>query len=189
MDEQTLIRCCSQKDRQAQEELYMRYAARTFTLCRRYTDNLDEAQDLLHDAFLKVLEHISTFEYKGNGSLQAWITKIAINTAVSNISRHRFRFISLDTMTAESIPEPSEEEVASVSMDTLIEFISKLPDTQRAVFNLFCVDDYSHREIAELLGISEKGSASLLAKAKRSLREQIRKHLTDSQDQENKFPS
>lgn len=181
LDEQSLAKLCSGKDRQAQEELYIRYAARVFTLCLRYSDNRDEAQDLLHDSFLKVLESIDSFTYQGNGSLLAWISRIAINTALGNISRYKFRFVFLDILAAESLPEPSDEDIERIPKEKLIEFISKLPDTQRAIFNMFCIDGYSHKEIAELLGISERGSTSMLAKAKRRLRTQINEYIKNSE--------
>lgn len=180
LDEQSLARLCSAKDRQAQEELYKRYAARIFTLCLRYSDDRDEAQDLLHDSFLKVLEKISSFSYQGSGSLLAWITRIAVNTAIANISRYKFRFVYLDVMVAERIPEPTDEDFERIPLEKLLEFIAKLPDTQRAIFNMFCLDGYSHKEIAELLGISERGSTSLLVKAKNRLRRQINDYLKNS---------
>lgn len=177
LDEQSLARLCSEKDRQAQEELYMRYAARVFTLCIRYSGSRDEAQDLLHDSFLKVLENIGSFRYQGDGSLLAWISRIAINMALANISRYKLRFVFLETLVTESLPEPTDEEFDMVPMDKLLEFISGLPDTQRAIFNMFCLDGYSHKEIAEALGISERGSTSMLAKAKNRLRKQICAYL------------
>lgn len=181
MDEQELATLCSEKDRQAQEELYTRYAARVFTLCLRYSDNRDEALDLLHDSFLKVLEKIDTFKYQGKGSLLAWISRIAINTALANIKRYKFRMLFVDTLAAENLPDPTDEEIARIPEEELLAFISRLPDTQRAIFNMYCIDGYSHKEIAELLGISERGSTSMLAKAKNRLRKQITKFTKNSE--------
>lgn len=180
LDEQSLARLCSEKNRHAQEELYKRYAARLFTLCRRYSDNEDEARDLLHDSILKALEKMESFTYHGSGSLYAWISKIAINTALANISRYKFRFVRMDPSMSENLPEPSDDEFAGVPIEKLLEFISKLPDTQRAIFNMFCMDGYSHKEIAEQLGISERGSTSMLVKAKYSLRKQINEYIKNS---------
>ena len=126
---------------------------------------------------LKVLQKIYSFTYRGKGSLYAWISRIAINTALSNISRYRFRFVQLSGSNPETLPEPADEELASIPQDKLLEFISSLPDTQRAIFNMFCLDGYSHKEIAEMLGISETGSSSLLAKAKTRLKRQIVEYL------------
>lgn len=185
LDEQNLARRCAEQDRQAQEELYTRYAARLFTLCLRYSDSPDEAQDLLHDAFLKAFENISTYHFQGTGSLFAWISRIAINTALSNISRYKLRFLLLDYFSKpEPLPEPTDEEFAQISIEKLLEFIAKLPDTQRAIFNMFCLDGYSHREIATQLGISERGSTSMLAKAKNRLKKQINEYLKNPERNE-----
>lgn len=180
LDEQSLVSFCVKKDRKAQEELYTRYAARVFTLCRRYSDNRDEAQDLLHTAFLKALENIHSFRYQGNGSLLAWISRIAINTALANINRYKFHFVFLDTFMTKSLPEPADDEFAQIPIEKLLEFISKLPDTQRAIFNMHCIDEYSHKEIAQQLGISERGSTSMLVKAKNNLKKQINDYIKNS---------
>ncbi len=181
LDEQSLARLCSEKDRQAQEELYTRYAARLFSICLRYSGSRDEAQDLVHDTILKALDKISSFKYKGNGSLYAWISKIAINTALAGISRFKIRFVPLASSASESLPEPTDEEFNSIPQEKLLEFISKLPGTQRAIFNMFCIDGYSHKEIAGMLGISERGSTSMLVKAKAQLRKQINEYLKKSE--------
>ena len=135
LDEQSLARLCSENDRRAQEELYTRYAGRLFTLCLRYSDSRDEAQDLLHDSMLKVLEKISSFTYRGGGSLYAWISRIAINMSLASIGRYKFRFIRLAASVSEETPEPTNEEFARIPLEKLLEFISRLPDTQRAIFN------------------------------------------------------
>ena len=181
LDEQSLAKLCSENNRHAQEELYTRYAARLFTLCLRYSDNRDEAQDLVHDSMLKALDKISSFTYKGSGSLYAWISRIAINTALANISRYKFRFVRLAGSSSETIPEPADEEFDRISQEKLLEIISSLPETQRAIFNMFCIDGYSHKEIAQTLGISERGSTSLLAKAKTQLRKHIYEYIRNSE--------
>ena len=181
LDEQSLAKLCSENNRRAQEELYTRYAARLYTLCLRYSDSRDEAQDLVHDSMLKALDKISLFTYKGNGSLYAWISRIAINTALANISRYKFRFVRLTGSSSEAIPEPSDEEFTGIPQEKLLEIISSLPDTQRAIFNMFCIDGYSHKEIAQMLGISERGSTSLLVKAKAQLRKRINDYIKNSE--------
>ena len=177
LDEQTLARYCSQRDRMAEEELYSRYAARVLTLCRRYTDNPDDAKDLMQESLIQALDKIATYRYSGKGSLYGWISRIAINRALNQIRRRRWRTVSLDERVQDSVPDPSEEEMAIVPQEKLLEWIAGLPDMRRAVFNLYCMDGYSHQEIGNMLGISEKGSASTLAKARRQLKEEIKRYL------------
>ena len=181
LDEQSLAKLCSEHNRRAQEELYTRYAAKLFTLCLRYSDSRDDAQDMVHDSILKALDKISSFTYKGSGSLYAWISRIAINTALANINRYKLRFVSLAGSSSESIPEPTDDEFDMIQQEKLLEIISRLPDTQRAIFNMFCMDGYSHKEIAKMLGISERGSTSMLAKAKFQLRKQINEYIKNSE--------
>lgn len=179
-DEQRLARLCSEGDRRAEEELYTRYAARVYTLCRRYSSGADEAKDLMQDALLKALDRISTYTYTGRGSLYGWISRIAINLALNQIKRRRWRTVSLDMGVQDNLPEPSAQEVEAIPQEKLLEWISELPEMRKAVFNLYCLDGYSHKEIAQMLGISEKGSAGMLAKARKQLKEKIGRYWKDT---------
>ena len=181
LEEQELARLCSRHDRLAEEELYKRYAARIYTLCRRYGRDADEAKDLMQDALIQALDKIQTFRYTGKDSLYGWISRIAINQALNHIRRRRWRTVSLDFRSEDTIPEPTEEEVALIPEERLLAWISGLPDLRRTVFNLYCLDGYSHKEIAAMLGISEKGSAGVLAKARRQLKETINQYRKESQ--------
>ena len=165
----------------AEEELYSRYAARVLTLCRRYTDNPDDAKDLMQESLIQALDKIATYRYSGKGSLYGWISRIAINRALNQIRRRRWRTVSLDERVQDSVPDPSEEEMAIVPQEKLLEWIAGLPDMRRAVFNLYCIDGYSHKEIGEMLGISEKGSAGMLAKARKQLKEEIHQYWKDTE--------
>ena len=158
----------------AEDELYRRYAARVYTLCRRYTGDREEAKDLMQETLLKALDKIHTFQYSGKGSLYGWISRIAINLALNQIKRRRWRTVSLDSWEEDNLPEPTEEEMETLPQEKLLEWISKLPEMRRAVFNLYCIDGYSHKDIGKMLGISEKGSAGMLAKARKKLKENIR---------------
>ena len=181
LEEQELARRCSERDDMAISELYMRYAARLLTLCRRYSSDSDDAEDLMQDALIKALDKISTFTYRGKGSLYAWISRIAVNMALSRIRKRKLRVLSLSSDNVPDIPDPGEEEMVKIPQDKMLEMISGLTDVRRAVFNMYCIDGYSHREIAEALGISEKGSASTLAKARGQLKKAIREYLDKTQ--------
>ncbi len=179
LDEQALAEACCAKDRLAEDELYTRYAARVYTLCRRYLGDADDARDLMQEALIQALDRIRTFKYCGKGSLYAWIRRIAINKALDQIKRQRWRTVSLDFRTHADIPDPTEEEMEKIPQEQLLKWIARLPDVRRTVFNLYCIDEYSHKEIAEALGITEKGSASALAKAKKQLKEDIKQYLKE----------
>lgn len=179
LDEQELARLCSQRDRMAEDELYRRYAARVLTLCRRYSRDGDEAKDLMQDALIRALDKIQTYKYAGKGSLYGWIRRIAINKAIDQIKRQRWRTVSLDLSSQDNIPEPTEQEMEEIPQEKLLEWIAQLPDMRRTVFNMYCIDGYSHKEIATMLEISEKGSASVLTKAKKQLKERIKQYLKE----------
>ena len=179
LDEQALARYCSQKDRMAEDELYRRYAVRLNTLCKRYLGNEDDAKDLMLDTLIQALDRIDTFKYKGEGSLYAWMSRIAINKALNLLKRHKWRMVSLDFRTRDDIPEPAVDEVAEIPKEKLRKWIAELSDMRRAVFNMYCIDGYSHQEIGRMLGISERGSTSTLAKARKELKEKIRQYIKE----------
>ncbi len=178
-DEQELARYCSRRDPLAEEELYRRYAARVYTLCRRYVGDDGEAMDLMQETLVQSLNKILTFNYSGRGSLYGWISRIAINKSLNHLKRHKWRTVSLDVWSQDNTPEPTEEEMETIPQEKLLEWIAKLPELRRTVFNLYCIDGYSHKEVGEILGISEKGSAGVLAKARKQLKDEIRKYLKE----------
>ena len=179
LDEQALARYCSQKDRMAEDELYRRYAVRLNTLCKRYLGDEEDAKDLMLETLIRALDKIDTFKYTGEGSLYGWISRIAINKALNQMRRHRWRMIPTDFRVQDNIPEPTGEEVAEIPKEKLREWIAELSDMRRAVFNLYCIDGYSHQEIGRMLGISERGSTSTLAKARKELKDKIQRYLKE----------
>ena len=181
LGEQELARYCSRGDRSAEDELYRRYAARVFTLCRRYLADSDEAKDMMQDVLIRALDKIQSFTFKGPGSLYGWISRIAINTAINHLKRQKWKTVPLDFSFQDNIPEPSPDEVEAIPHEKLLEWLSGLSDERRTVFNLYCIDGYSHKDIAQMLGISEKGSAGVLAKARKQLKENIRQYLKEKE--------
>ena len=179
LDEQSLARYCSQRDRMAEDELYRRYAARLDTLCRRYLGDDDEASDLMLETLVQALGKIDTYKYTGEGSLYRWISRIAVNKAINHIKRHRRRMVPMDLLEHDDIPEPTEDEMVAIPKERLQEWIAGLPELRRAVFNLYCIEGYPHKEIGRMLGISETGSTSTLAKARKQLKEKIRQYLKE----------
>lgn len=173
LDELQLAGMCRSGDNRAADELYRRYAAKLFTLCRRYTSSMEDAEDLMQEAMIKALDKMALFTYQGKGSLYAWIRKIAINMALNNIRKTNISIVTTSQHLHDNVPDLSKEEMEHISPEQLLDMISKLPERQRAVFNLYCLDGYSHKEIGQMLGISEKGSAGELHKARLQLKKAV----------------
>lgn len=180
LEEKELARLCAKKDPASQTELYLKYAGKLFALCLRYSTDRNDAEDLLQESFIRALDKIGSFKYRGEGSLYAWLSRIAVNLAINRISRSKFRYDSLDSMALEPVEEQSADDVGTIPKEKMLEMIANLPPTKKAVFNLYCIEGYSHREIADMLGITEKGSAGLLAKARMILKKEINDCLKNS---------
>ncbi len=167
-------------DRRAQRELYDQYSATLLAVAIRYVGERSVAEDILHDSFVKILGSIGRFSYRGEGSLKAWMRRIVVNSALEYLRRNRRQIVSIDTTpigeTLTSNDDMSSK-VSAVPYDVLLEFIAELPDGYRTVFNLFCIEEYSHREIAKELGINEKSSSSQLLRAKRLLATKIKSYI------------
>ena len=140
------------------------------TVCRRYARHSLEAEDILQDAFVKVFNHLHQFESKG--SLEGWIRRIVVNTALKNYGKLSFQNESIGL---ENVYEDSAEPdvYGSLHQEELLKLIAKLPEGYRVVFNLAAIEGYSHKEIAASLGIEESTSRSQLTKARRQLQGQV----------------
>lgn len=168
MDEKGLVRRCRAGDRAARQEMYETYAGRLLAVCRRYIREPDRARDLVHDTFLKAWDSLDGFRSRRAGSLGAWLSQIAVHLSVDELRKRKGLF----PLEREDLPEevPVEaERLREVPVEELIDLIASLPEGYRAVFNLFCLDGLSHREIARLLGITEKTSQTQYLKARRKL--------------------
>lgn len=180
-EEQILAEQCRHGDRTARRELYDRYAGRLMNVCLRYAGDRAMAEDLLHDAFLKIFGVIGKFSYRGPGSLRAWMERVTVNVALEWLrARSRLTCVRLDENRSAALrAEPDAAQVARVPREVLMRFVRELPDGYRTVFNLFCVENYSHREIADMLGINEKSSSSQLARARAILARRVRAYWSE----------
>lgn len=174
MDESALVSGCIKGDNTSRKQLYERYAQRMMAICYRYLGNKDEAEDVLHDGFIRIFESIHSFQYRGEGSLRAWMTKIFINTALHQIKKQALWEPLL--VEPERIEEVSvnEEELGVIPDEVLLGFISDLPAGYRTVLNQYVFDEMSHKEIALELGINESSSRSQLARAKAMLADKVK---------------
>lgn len=177
-DSELALRCTS-KDSEAQSELYTRYAGRLYAVCFRYTGEREDAQDLMHDAMIKAMENIGSFRYNGEGSLYAWLRRLAVNVSIDRLRElGRYQTVSLDSTIETIVSEPGEDEdVDSIPAQVMLDMIAALPDVRRTVFNMYCIDGFSHKDIAAAIGITEKGSASILAKSRAQLKNAINEYL------------
>ena len=160
---------CKKQDIIAQANMYKLLAPKMFGVCLKYSRNYQEAQDHLQDGFLLVFEKIKKFDNKG--SFEGWAKRVIINNILLQYRDKTFLEIVSD-----QIPDLEEElelETDAVSMDFLLQIIQELPDRYRLVFNLYAIDDYSHKEISEHLKISIGTSKSNLSRAKNILKQKI----------------
>lgn len=180
MEEQELAERCKRGDRTAYAELYRRYGGRLFGICLRYVGNRDTAEDILHDGFLKIYGSFDKFTWMGKGSLQAWTDRVMVNTALQFLRRNDVMYQSTPL---ENVPEayeqPDADLIDTIPSDVLMRFIRELPTGYRTVLNLYVFEGKSHKEIAALLGINERSSASQLTRAKASLALKVRNWLNE----------
>jgi RNA polymerase sigma factor (sigma-70 family) len=171
MTDEQLLQGCKEKNLNAQKLLYERFAKKMMGVCLRYADSTAEAQDILQDAFIKIFEKMDS--YHGTGSLEGWIKKVMVNTALDNFrkNKHERNNIELDVNIASH--NSYEESYDSLSAKDLLKIIQKLPIGYRTVFNLFAIEGYSHKEIGEMLGINESTSKSQYSRAKSHLQKAI----------------
>ena len=170
-----LAKLCARGDDKARHELYTRYAAYLFALCIRYVGDRELARDLMHDGMIKIFDTIG--KYKPTGSLKSWCARVTVNLVIDHLRKsRRLETVSID-QTQEKIPEPQNEEIAKIPKTELMRMVGELPETKRVIFNLFCVEGYSHKDIAQMLDIKEKTSSSLLFKARAQLAENVRDYI------------
>jgi len=170
MSDKQLIDGCLNGDRRAQEELYNLYSRKMLGVCLRYVGDRETARDLLQDGFVKLFTSIHL--YSGVRPLEAWMRMIFVNCAIEHL---RKKDILRDSADLESIADYKEEEtaVSKLEAESIMKLVQQLPSGYRAVFNLYAIEDYSHKEIGEMLQITESTSRSQYVRARQWLKEQI----------------
>ncbi len=164
-----LIQGCLEKNTKSQEQLYQLYAGKLFAVCLKYSRSYAEAQDNLQDGFLIIFDKLG--QYKSTGSFDGWAKRVMVNHVLQQYRKTTFLELVNDVVDDSTF----EIEDENISLDFLLKIVQELPDRYRLVFNLYVLDDYSHKEIAEMLGISIGTSKSNLARAKMILKEKIAK--------------
>jgi RNA polymerase sigma factor (sigma-70 family) len=165
-----IIKGCVAGKRDAQEALYRMYSGKMWAVCQRYARNYDEAKDILHDGFMKIFDKIAQFE--GRGHFEGWIRRVMVNTALNEYRKQRY--LNIDAQYSSVKDEATFDNIeCNISAEELMNLIKELPPQYKTVFNLFAIEGYSHKEISELLGISEGTSKSNLSRARSILQKNV----------------
>jgi RNA polymerase sigma factor (sigma-70 family) len=163
-----LISNCKKQDIKAQEQLYRLYANKLFSVCLKYSNSYQQAEDNLQDGFMTIFDKIA--QYQDKGSFEGWMKRIMVNTTLQKYRKQGvFEIINEENLSEVAI-EVDEDEI---SVDFLLKIIQELPDRYRQVFNLYALDGFSHKEISEMLQISTGTSKSNLARARIILKEKV----------------
>ncbi|MDX1684789.1 MAG: sigma-70 family RNA polymerase sigma factor [Saprospiraceae bacterium] len=175
MSIEDLIEGCLRQEKHCQEELFRRYAGKMLSVCKRYCRHRLEAEDILQDGFIKAFSKLDQFKF--SGSFEYWLRRIMINTALKNYKRSFYKkeLLSGDAMPYDRGIDPDAYD--NLGVQDLLEMIAELPDGYRAVFNMYAIEGYSHKEIGEILQIQESTSRSQLVKARKILQDKINKRI------------
>lgn len=173
LEDHDIIRGCLQNNPSMQKMLYDKYAAKLFGIALRYAHVQEEAKDILQDGFVKVFQNLS--KYKGTGAFEGWLRRIIVNTAIEHYRKKNNTYEIQDTH-EESVTDRDISALEKMAAADILKMVKALPNGYRTVFNLFAIEGYSHKEIAEMLNISEGTSKSQYARAKGLLQEKIKNH-------------
>ena len=174
MDDETLVQKCISGNAGAQRELFDRFSPLMLGVAMRYIKDRERSEDVLQDGFIKVYKNLHRFEHKG--SLEGWIRRIIVNTALDQIRKYKKEQtnIELDDTSFELVQK--SDAVERLQAEVLMEIVQQLPDGYRIVFNMFAIEGYSHKEIADELNITESTSKSQYSRAKSVLRKTLKKY-------------
>lgn len=171
MSDRELVDLCMKGDRAAQKKLFDTYSGQMMAVCLRYAGNPSTAGDMMQEGFIKVFDKLS--QYKGNGALGGWIRTIMVHSALIYLRKEKKHAFHEPPEEQLGLPDASFDVLAKMSADEILQVVAKLPDGYRTVFNLYAIEGYSHKEIAEQLDISESTSKTQFHKAKQHLRRYV----------------
>lgn len=181
MEDEQLILGCKKQDRRCQQRIYEKYAPVMYGICLRYSADAHTAQDLLHDGFMKVFSHINSYE--GKGSFEGWMKRVFINMSLEVIRKGKIQKIYTEDIERvpdlENLPDQIDNS-DEISESVLLGMIQTLPQGYRTVFNMYAIEDYSHKEIGQMLGIAEGTSRSQYIRARQLLQLKIKEYIKNS---------
>jgi len=167
-----LIESCIKGDRAAQKVLYDRLAPRMFPVCIRYVGERELAEDVLQDGFVTLFTRLDS--YKGEGSFEGWARKIFVTTALMELRRKDALKMSEDLEAVRGMKAEATTQLQNIGYKDLMKLITQLPPGFRTVFNMYAIEGYSHKEIGDILGISETTSRTQLSRARLWLQNKIK---------------
>lgn len=174
--EKQLLEAIQHGERAALKRLYDRYSGYAMAIAMRYIPERDEVHDVMQDSFVKILTTISKFDYRGEGSLKAWVTRIVCHQAIDHL-RSRHHFTSIDNLPDDAEELEAEPDIGGLSPSKLTELIGRLPANYRTVLNLYVFEQWPHKKIAALLRIKENTSSSIYFRAKKMLAKMIKEEM------------
>jgi len=161
-----------------QEELYNRFSGKMYAVCLRYSNNADDAQDLLQEGFIKVYRNLHRF--RAEGSFEGWVRRVFVNSSIEHFRKKSIQLAAVSEREEETIGDKDINALDTLAEKDIINLIRELSPGYRTVFNLYVVEGYSHGEIAGMLGISEGTSKSQLARARGVLQKKVTQYLSDT---------
>ena len=171
MDDLTLVSECAKGNSKAQRALFDKFAPKMLAVCQRYLRNNQEAEDVLQDGFVKVFQKI--VDFKMEGSLEGWIRRIVVNTALDTIRKNKKLLDDVQVEEVQYKVSFTDHQFDGMDLAQLMKLIDAMPDGYRIVFNMFAIEGYSHKEIADTLGVTENTSKSQYSRARAFLRTQL----------------
>ncbi len=176
ISEADLIKGCINRESRMQEELYNRFAPKMYAVCLRYSNNTDDAQDLLQEGFIKIFKNLDRF--RAEGSFEGWIRRVFINTSIEHY-RRKVNLFSTSEKEETHIQDSSSNALDKLAEKDIIKLVQELSPGYRTVFNMYAIEGFSHKEIGGILGISEGTSKSQLARAKGILQKRVEQFLDE----------
>ena len=176
--EAELIQRCKENDRAAQQVIFKKYSSKMLGICLRYSKNMEDAKDIMHDGFVKVFTTISKF--RSDSALETWMTRIFINTSISHLREKskKYNHLSIDDAYTELAEEQTSDEeksaVEKMDKEDALALVRKLPEKYQLIINMYAVEGMSHKDIAKTLGVSEGTSKSQLSRARKMLSEMFK---------------
>ena len=171
MNEDILVKKCIEGDNRAQKKLFDLFAPKLFGVCLRYMKDHDLAQDTLQDGFVKIFTKLS--DYNGKGSFEGWMRRITVNTCLDQLRKDQKLKVNTPIDDVSFLVKDNHRIEEELTAKDLLKLVESLPDGYRVVFNMFAIEGYSHKEIAEQLNISENTSKSQFSRAKSQLRRKL----------------